>query len=168
MSRAVAFGVVAVILAAGAGVATTIGYLPDKVATHFGAGGRANGWMSRVEYAWMMTALVLAMPLAVWLVLAILPRRWPRLVNLPHRDYWLAPERREATLDRLAILGATIALACVALLVFMHVEIIDANRRVPASLDAQVAAVPLVVASAIVALVVGIAISFRRPKDARR
>lgn len=28
-------------------------------------------------------------------------RRWPRQINLPHGGYWLAPERREASLARL-------------------------------------------------------------------
>ena len=32
---------------------------------------------------------------------AWLGRNAPKQINLPHRDYWLAPERREATLARL-------------------------------------------------------------------
>lgn len=68
--------------------------LPDVVASHFDSAGRPNGWMSRTTfllvYAVMMTLLTL--------VFSFLPRNVMRLprstVNLPHREFWLAPERR--------------------------------------------------------------------------
>jgi len=75
--------------------------MPDTVASHFGANGRANGWMSKDGfiglYAFMMT-LMAAM-------FAIMPRyilKFPdSMINLPAKGYWLAPERRAQT-------GATI------------------------------------------------------------
>lgn len=148
-------------------LATTAG-LPPLVASHFAADGRANGWMSREAYAWMMALMSLVTPYAVWGAAAWLPRRWPRLVNLPFRDYWLAPERREATLARLGRMGLWMGLLSAALIAGIHVEVVLANRRVPpAAGDGMLWVLgPFVVA--IVALVVWTAWRFRLPKGARR
>jgi len=148
-------------------LATTAG-LPPLVASHFAADGRANGWMSREAYAWMMALMSLVTPYAVWGAAAWLPRRWPRLVNLPFRDYWLAPERREATLARLGRMGLGMGLLSAALIAGIHVEVVLANRRVPpAAGDGMLWVLgPFVVA--IVALVVWTAWRFRLPKGARR
>lgn len=148
-------------------LATTAG-LPPLVASHFAADGRANGWMSREAYAWMMALMSLVTPYAVWSAAAWLPRRWPRLVNIPFRDYWLAPERREATLARLGRMGLWMGLLSAALIAGIHVEVVLANRRVPpAAGDGMLWVLgPFVVA--IVALVVWTAWRFRLPKGARR
>ena len=148
-------------------LATTAG-LPPVVASHFAADGRANGWMSREAYAWMMALMSLVTPYVVWGAAAWLPRRWPRLVNLPFRDYWLAPERREATLARLGRMGLWMGLLSAALIAGIHVAVVLANRRVPpAAGDGMLWVLgPFVVA--IVALVVWTAWRFRLPKGARR
>ena len=62
--------------------------LPEKVATHFGANGQANGWMSRDTHSAFQigTTVFLA---AVFAGLALfMPRLPDRHINLPHRDYW--------------------------------------------------------------------------------
>lgn len=70
--------------------------LPDRVPMHFDGAGNADSWGSRTE------ALVLWTVLGVVILGggALLARyatggdgTW---LNLPHKDYWLAPERREA------------------------------------------------------------------------
>jgi hypothetical protein len=73
------------------------GRLPERVATHFNAAGTPNGWMTRDgETAWHV-GVVLFMA-ALFEGIAWAGARLPReLINLPHRDYWLAPERRAAT-----------------------------------------------------------------------
>ncbi len=75
--------------------------LPDRLATHFGAGGAADGWMSKDGFYVFFAALMLGMfgmfSGIVWLV-----RRMPAsMINLPNRDYWLDPERREITFEKL-------------------------------------------------------------------
>lgn len=148
-------------------LATTAG-LPPVVASHFAVDGRANGWMSRQAYAWMMVLMSLATPFAVWAGAAWLPRRRPRLVSVPFRDYWLAPERREATLVRLGRIGLAMGLLCAALVAAIHGEVVLANRRVPAAAGDGMAWILGAFAAAIVALVVWTAWSFRVPKGVRR
>ncbi|MBK6396604.1 MAG: DUF1648 domain-containing protein, partial [Betaproteobacteria bacterium] len=41
-------------------IVATSGALPERVATHFAFDGRANGWMTRDAYAWMMGILARA------------------------------------------------------------------------------------------------------------
>ncbi len=71
--------------------------LPERVATHFGLHGEPNGWMQKPSAVMVMGGFGLGLPLLT-VVLSFLVRFVPAdLVNLPHREYWLAPERRDAT-----------------------------------------------------------------------
>jgi uncharacterized membrane protein len=76
--------------------------LPDRIAVHFGVGGRANGWSDTRSF--MLTyGAAEAMLVVVSLVMARILERVPSsAVNIPNRDYWLADERRRATLDYIA------------------------------------------------------------------
>ncbi|MBI5527251.1 MAG: DUF1648 domain-containing protein [Deltaproteobacteria bacterium] len=71
--------------------------MPEKMALHFGADGRPNGWMHRDGFV-MVYVFVLALMAAIFFVLPKflikIPDQW---INLPHKDYWLAPERRAQT-----------------------------------------------------------------------
>lgn len=71
--------------------------LPDTVASHWGIDNRPNGWMSKGAFAATFAgtlALTGGLLMAVILLMRRMPAKW---INLPHKDYWLAPERREAT-----------------------------------------------------------------------
>lgn len=168
MSRIAGIALTAASAVAAVLVAATAAALPDPVATHFSGSGRANGWTSRDVYAWAMAATTFVVPVATWLSLAWMPRRWPRLVNLPHRDHWFAPERREATLGRLARFGMLLAVAVLALLACIHAGIVDANGRVPPSAGAALSTVPAAFGLGIGALAILAVLRFRRPKDSPR
>lgn len=104
--------------------------LPDVVASHFAASGKANAFMSRGTYLGFMVALVVALPLVVALsgrLASVLPAR---LVNLPNKTYWLAPERRDATLQALFERTGWLALLLLAFLCFVHWLVVQANVSV--------------------------------------
>ena len=88
----------------------------------------------------------------------------PNRIRLPHRDYWLAPERREATFATFA--GFAWALACAITLFIggMHWIILEANAMSPPRL-AESTADLLAFGFAIVVAVWAIALylRFRRP-----
>ena len=87
------------LLIASAGyLVATIGAFPDRVATNFGSDGAPNAWMTQEGYLTWMIAFGIVFPAIVAALVGLAPRAWPRLVNLPNRDHWLAPERREASL----------------------------------------------------------------------
>src|SRR4051812_3401648 len=94
--------------------------LPDKVATHFGAGGRPDGWMSRTAHLLFMAAFGLAFPfflVGLFYILRFMP---DSSFNLPRRDYWLAPERRAETFAYLLRHSLWFACLAVCLVIGLH------------------------------------------------
>lgn len=87
----------ATVLVAGANAAHEYPLLPDCLASHFNAAGMANGWQTKPAF---FTAYAVSVFLAAFMFLglpyliAVLPAS---LINLPHKDYWLAPERSAET-----------------------------------------------------------------------
>src|SRR5437588_11310819 len=72
--------------------------LPAVVAQHFGAEGNPNGWAPR-EAFFLISWVVLLGISALLMVTPRLLRRVPvAMINLPNKDYWLAPERKEESL----------------------------------------------------------------------
>lgn len=84
--------------------------LPPRVATHFGIDGQPNAWMSRNAATAMMLALQIGLPLFLAGIGACL--RWlpASLVNIPNRQYWFEPERRESTARYMQLMLMLIAL----------------------------------------------------------
>ena len=72
--------------------------LPDRVATGFSLQGAAQDWMSRAEYLVVALGLQLLLPIGLLALPWFIARAPDRQISLPHRDHWLAPERRQATL----------------------------------------------------------------------
>lgn len=94
-------------------------HLPARVASHFNPAGNANGWMARDTYlAWQIgtIAAVAALLQGIVLLQSKLPSQF---VNLPHRDYWLAAERRGAT--DAWVRGLVLAIGCLLMAFFMAV-----------------------------------------------
>ncbi len=101
--------------------------LPTRVASHFDAAGQPNGWSSKSAY--MVGNLAFAGGFALlFLGLTGLVRRIPNdWINMPNRDYWLAPERRTATLAQLQRQMEWLGAATVALLLAIGQLTIEAN-----------------------------------------
>lgn len=112
--------------------------LPQQVAAHFDARGAANSWMSRESHLLLMTLLGLGMPLllvGVFYSVRFLP---VNLVNLPHRDYWLAAERRAATCADLLTFGVWFAVFETLFFLSVHILVVQANLVQPARLSSAV------------------------------
>lgn len=113
----------------------TAGALPERVPTHFGAGGVPNAWMTPGGYTLFMLALTLGLPLLVAASVGLAPRLAPRLVNLPHRDHWLAPERRDGSLAFLGRQGCRLGCLMVLLAAGVHWLVLRASRLSPPRLE---------------------------------
>ncbi|MEI7946433.1 MAG: protein kinase [bacterium] len=115
-------------------VLTTASQLPERVATHFGFEGRADGWMSRNVYQ----IFEITFPLVIGLIFtgtSAMIRFFPaKYVNLPRKDFWLVPERRALTAS--IIRSRMTWLACLMTLFFggLHVLTLEANRVQPPQL----------------------------------
>ncbi len=122
-------------LATAAFVVATTPALPPHVATHFGAAGLADGWMTRDGYRLFMLAFIVALPLWIVAALGFAPRLWPRRVNIPNRDYWLAEERREETLGFLLGHACRLGMLIEAFIAAMHYLLLAANAASPPRLS---------------------------------
>ena len=81
-------------------VQTTYYYprLPAIVAQHFDAAGHANGWASRDFFFVFSWVMLLGMS-AIFMLTPRMLRRIPvSMINLPNKNYWLAPERKDESL----------------------------------------------------------------------
>lgn len=75
---------------------------PPVMASHFDGQGHPNGSMTKSGFFGLHLGIVALMTLVFLVLPAILPHIPIALINLPRKDYWLAPERKDATLQRMS------------------------------------------------------------------
>jgi uncharacterized membrane protein len=87
----------AIVLAAIAQCVHDFPLLPDRLASHFGASGMPNGWMTKSQF--FVTYAVVLLPALIvefWAYRRIAKTPDAKL-RLPNKEYWLAPEHRAET-----------------------------------------------------------------------
>jgi uncharacterized membrane protein len=72
--------------------------MPRRMASHFAADGRANGWQSREAFFVLMLLVASTSAIVAFLAPRQIAARANARINLPNSEYWLAPERREQTM----------------------------------------------------------------------
>ncbi len=80
-------------------VAQTVWYhpqLPETMASHFDGAGRPNAWSGKSGF-FALYLVIVAFVASLFLAIGPLIRNRPDM-RLPNREYWLAPERRKATI----------------------------------------------------------------------
>ena len=117
MNRITTVAMLALVLLSLVQAAWQHGRLPATVASHFDGSGKVNGWMPRgTQTAWHLGTVLFMAAMFEGLV-RLIARIPDEYINIPHRDYWLAPARRSATVARL---GTLVRLTgCVVLLFFV-------------------------------------------------
>jgi uncharacterized membrane protein len=120
---------------AAAFVPLTAGSLPARVASHFAGSGAANGFMSRSGYVVFMLVFSIGLPLGLVVFLCSIFRHASALINVPNRAYWLAPERREATVAFLIAHAAWFGALLVAFACFVDWLVVAANATQPPRLS---------------------------------
>lgn len=72
--------------------------MPAKMASHFGPSGQADGWMSKDAFIVMTASLMLFTAVLLGSIDRLLQYLPDDSINLPNKEHWLAPERRDVTL----------------------------------------------------------------------
>jgi len=105
--------------------------LPERMATHFGAAGQPNGWMTRSQHILFITLIGFGIPTLV--ITASYSMRFlpSSLLNVPNAAYWRTPEKYPEACDKVfcwSLWLGTLSLIWTALLNYL---VIEANRSVP-------------------------------------
>jgi len=110
---------------------------PAEMAAHFNVQGNPDRFVPRAEFFsyQIKTLLVMvAISLVAQLIFMVLPAG---LINMPNRDYWLAPARRDETVDRLSSFAA-LMFGVILLAVQAAFELsVYANLQTPILFNAQ-------------------------------
>jgi len=109
--------------------------LSDVVGSHFTATGTANGFMPRAAYVHLMLASGVGLPLLMVLFQNLLLSRVNLRLNLPNREYWLAPARRAQTIEFLRQHFARFGSMLVVFLCYVHWLVVRANASFPPRLS---------------------------------
>ena len=137
--------------------------LPDPMAIHFDVAGRVDGWGARDRFLLDFAAAPVVLVLLFGALRLILPRVPASLINLPNKDYWLAPVRRAQTFERMsehAAVLVALALLLVDALLYQALRAARSESLSPGWLWGSIGI--FVAASAVWA--VGAARIFRLPK----
>ena len=145
-------------------ILATAPLLPARVATHFDLAGKPNGWMTRSTHVSATIAFGFLVPGFILGIAALIRYLNGPGCNIPHRDYWLAPERRTATMD--FIFNHCVWLGCL-LVVFhmgLHQVILWANQAQPVALSSvQMNLLSGAMLSGVILWVILLIVRFLRP-----
>jgi serine/threonine-protein kinase len=153
-------------LAAGgaAFIIATAGDLPLQVGSHFTRGDQPNAWTPRDTYVAIIVDAATLLPLFLVTLITRLPRVFPSAVNIPNRDYWLAPERRERSLATLADFGWAFGCLLTLFIVGVHWVVVSAHTSAPTQLpDRPFQALIGGFIAAMCVWTVALCLRFRRP-----
>lgn len=103
--------------------------LPDRVVDNFAFDGTPNGSSGKTAFFILYAALVAFIGLVFFGISLLLHRIPPSLINMPNKDYWLAPERKAESLaflsNRMILAGdATVAFIAIT---FQEIILINLN-----------------------------------------
>lgn len=77
--------------------------LPDRIASHFNLMGQPDNWSSKNAVMLFHLGLVIFFAVLFHFLSWITYKIPESLINLPNKNYWLAPERKKQTLNSLSI-----------------------------------------------------------------
>lgn len=102
--------------------------LPERIASHYDAAGVPNDFTTKSGFV-TMYAIISVMVFGMFAAVPWLVRKLPvSLINLPNREYWLAPERKDASIARVGVMMDVFAGATGALLLCIFEMTFRANE----------------------------------------
>lgn len=121
-------GLFLLILAAAIGQAIyAFPQMPSRMASHFAASGTPNGWMTKEQFFVIYAITFLPAIFVEFWVGGRIATKSDARINLPNKEFWLAPERRAETFAYFDSFFAWYGCALLALLVFVFGLAMRAN-----------------------------------------
>jgi uncharacterized membrane protein len=117
--------------------------LPERVASHFGAGGMPNDWMPKTGNLLLSSGIFLLMTGIMYFTPIFTARLPVRFINLPNKDFWLADERKEHTLADISSRMYIFGIAMNLFFIFLNHMVFLANMTNPVRLNDSAALLAL-------------------------
>jgi len=111
--------------------------LPDRMASHFDFYGRPNGWQPKEAFFLVIGGVIVVTGAIGFIIPVALLAAPTELINLPRKDYWLAPDRREETLRFLRARLEWFACGVLFVLLYASSQAINANLPGHGTFEAQ-------------------------------
>jgi len=109
--------------------------LPEIVASHFGKAGSVNAWQTKTMFFSMEVAIIVlatAVSFGIPRMIAAMP---VSVINLPYKEVWLSPERRDDTMAYTRVWTAWFGCALLTFLLFVMELVFRANLQRPPQLN---------------------------------
>jgi len=101
--------------------------LSDKVITHFGFSGKGDSWSSKESFFLMQILFSFFIFLLMGGISLFLNKLPNSALNIPNKEYWLSPERRESTIEAFSFYLNIISSATLLFFFFIFREMIEIN-----------------------------------------
>jgi uncharacterized membrane protein len=105
--------------------------IPELLGSHFSRGGFVNGWQTKAAFFATELAMIILATVVSFGIPRIIAAAPVALINLPHKEYWLAPEQREDTLAYIRVWSAWFGCGLLAFLLFVMELVFRANLHTP-------------------------------------
>lgn len=109
--------------------------LPEIVVSHFGTSGTPNGWQPKAAFFFIELAVIVLATVISFVPPRVISAMPVSLINLPNKQYWLSPERREDTLSYFRSWSGWFGCALLAFLLFAMELAFRANLHTPPHFD---------------------------------
>jgi uncharacterized membrane protein len=109
--------------------------LPEVLGSHFAGNGVVNGWQTKAAFFGMELAVVILAAVVGFGIPRIIGAMPVSLINLPNKEFWLSPERREETFGYLQMHMAWFGCALLAFLLFVMELVFRANLQRPVRMN---------------------------------
>lgn len=76
--------------------------LPEKLASHFDFSGRPDGWTNKTTFVGIYIAVIAFSAVTFWGAAFLITKLPNSMLNLPNKEYWMSPGRKQETLDFIA------------------------------------------------------------------
>ncbi len=105
--------------------------IPELLGSHFSRGGFVNGWQTKAAFFATELAMIILATVVSFGIPRIIAAAPVAFINLPHKEYWLAPERREDTLAYIRVWSVWFGCGLLAFLLFVMELVFRANLHSP-------------------------------------
>jgi len=109
--------------------------LPDIVGSHFGTSGLASAWQTKAAFLGVEVIIIVLATVISFGVPRLITAMPASAINLPNKEFWLSPQRREDTISFLRSQMAWFGCALLAFLLFVMELVFRANLRTPPRLN---------------------------------